>query len=221
MYEVRVPVQHSSAGGRRVFKVAYSNFNVEHTMPLVLDYMEIEGPLFDNWPPDSHRRIFFKDPAASKDASYAREIITRFATKAYRRPLNTEETDQLMKLFANERALDSSFEESIKVALAAVLCAPDFLFLVEPGPANEPRPLSEYELASRLSYFLWNSMPDDELFRCAEDGSLRNDKVLEAQIRRMLKDSEVPAIREEFCGSMAPNPLGRFLSTRRKTLPGI
>jgi hypothetical protein len=121
-------------------------------MPLVLDYMEIEGPINEQWPPESHRRIFFKGSEANKDDAYAREIIARFATQAFRRPVDTEEVDELMQLFRAEREQDTSFEDSIKVALSAVLCAHDFLFLVEPrtGESATPRALNDFE-----AVFIW------------------------------------------------------------------
>lgn len=200
--EVRVQVEPQPAGGRRSVKIAYPNFDVKHTMPLVLDYMEIEGPIYGQWPPESHRRIFFKGPSANQDDAYAREIIARFATKAFRRPVDTREVDELMKLFQTEHGEDASFEDSIKFALSAVLCAHDFLFLVEPRtdePAT-PRALNNFELASRLSYFLWNSMPDEELFAAARDGHLRDDAILEAQIRRMLRDPKSKRFIRSFVG---------------------
>ena len=202
VYEVRVPVESSSTGGRRVVKVAYPNFDVNHTMPLALDYIEIEGPIYDQWPPESHRRIFFKGPEAEKNFAYAREIVSRFATRAYRRPLHEEEVDNLMILYRAERDQGSSFEESIKVALTVVLCAHDFLFLVEPKSTTNSklRPLSDFELASRLSYFLWNSMPDKELFGHAQTGRLSDESVLESQVRRMLKDPKSARFVKSFVG---------------------
>ncbi len=203
VYEARIPVGRSTSGGRRVFRVANSNFDVQHTMPLALDSMEIEGPLYDDWPPESHRRIFFKSPDAERNPAYAREIISRFAAKAFRRPILDREIDRLMGLFSAEIARESSFEEAVKVALSAVLCAPDFLFLLEPGTGggdSEPRRLNAYELATRLSYFLWRSMPDGELIARAADGSLTEAEMLETQIRRMLADAKSGRFVKSFAG---------------------
>lgn len=200
--EVRIQVEPRPASGRRSVKIAYPNFDVQHTMPLVLDYIEIEGPINGQWPPESHRRIFFKGPEANLDYEYAREIISRFASKAFRRSVNAAEVDDLMKLFRAERDQETSFEDSIKFALSAVLCAHDFLFLVEPGTDESAtsRALNDFELASRLSYFLWNSMPDEELFAAAMNGRLRDDATLEAQIRRMLRDPKSERFVKSFVG---------------------
>jgi hypothetical protein len=120
----------------------------------------------------------------------ARRIVGDFARRAYRRPLQPEELDRLTDLTERARADGSSFEQSVAVALQAVLVSPNFLFRGEwqPEPDNPKavHPVNEYALASRLSYFLWSSMPDDELFREAERGSLRRN--LAKQARRMLRD---------------------------------
>ena len=194
VYEVRVPVKVSNSGGRRVFKIAYSNFNHQHTMPLALDYMEIEGPVYDQWPPEPHQRIFFRGTDAEQTSEYAGEVIKRFATRAFRRPLKDEEIENLMKLYSVEKDAGGSFEIAIKTALASVLCSPDFLFLVEPNSQSQ-RKLNSFELAARLSYFLWRSMPDKQLFAAAERGA-----DLEAQIDRMLDDPKSQRFVKTFVG---------------------
>src|SRR6185312_334337 len=95
---------------------------------------------------------------------YAREMLSRFVRRAYRRPVEKEEIDRLVSAFVAARPEKESFEEAIKVPLIAVLCSPDFLFLSEPRDQETPQPLTDHELAARLSYFVWSSMPDDELF---------------------------------------------------------
>src|SRR5262249_28192283 len=92
-----------------------------------------------------------------------------------------------------------STEVGLKLALQAVLISPHFLFRVEKDPEKDDF-ISQYELASRLSYFLWSTMPDDELFKLAGEGKLRDDKTLEAQIKRMLKDTKPRALSENFAG---------------------
>lgn len=219
--EVRIPVAPSTSGGRRVFKVAYSNFDMEHTMPLVLDFMEIEGPIHDEWPPASHHRIFFNGPDAELTSDYAREIIERFATRAYRRPLLEMEVDGLMSLFDEERKAGAGFEDAIKVALTAVLCSHDFLFLVEPksGGDSSSRRLSDYELATRLSYFLWNSMPDDGLFAAAQAGELSDSAILEAQVRRMLRDPRSQRFVRSFVGQWLQTRLVGSFPPDQKLFP--
>ena len=219
--EVRIPVAPSTSGGRRVFQVAYSNFDMEHTMPLVLDFMEIEGPIHDEWPPPSHHRIFFKGPDAELTDDYAGEVVERFATRAFRRPVLQSEVDGLMALFHEEHNAGAGFEDAIKVALTAVLCSHDFLFLVEPTRGNEApaRALTDYELAARLSYFLWNSLPDDGLFAAAQAGELHDDAVLEAQVRRMLRDQRSQRFVRSFVGQWLQTRLVGSFPPDQKLFP--
>jgi hypothetical protein len=124
-----------------------------------------------------------------------------------------------------ERGLDdgASFERSIGLAVQAVLVSPYFLFKVElddpSGSAPAVRPLNDYELAARLSYFLWSSMPDGELFRLAESGSLRNEGQLAAQVRRMLKDPKSAALVENFSGQWLQLRSLKTLTPDRKRFP--
>lgn len=161
---------------------------------------EIEGPL--DLPPvepsEAHKRIIFVTPDAKRSpARCARVIITRFADQAWRRPAAPEEVDRLMQLFDKGNQAGLSFESSLKLPLQAVLVSPHFLFRVEKDPPpGETRPLSEHELATRLSYFLWSSMPDEELRKLADAGKLRTN--LESQVRRMLRDPKAWALVENF-----------------------
>ncbi len=175
--------------------------NDEFARPLLLvDWIELEGPIHPAWPPASHSRILFDSPVRDKDErAYAREVITRFMTRAYRRPALRDEVDAKLALFEKVRADKPTLVEAIKVPLAAVLTSPHFLYLVEPEAA-EPRPLTAFELASRLSYFLWSSMPDDALFRAAASGELTKPEVLSAQTKRMLADPKSEAFVKNFGG---------------------
>ena len=167
---------------------------------LLMDWIELEGPVNASWPPESHRRVLFDAPNREKDEkAYAREVIGKFMTRAYRRPVKPEEVDAKVALFEKLRAEKPSFVEAIKVPLAAVLASPHFLYLVEPEAA-QPRKLNGYELASRLSYFLWSSMPDDALFRLAENGELLKPVVLGAQATRMIADPKSDAFVKNFAG---------------------
>ncbi|MGA2256591.1 MAG: DUF1592 domain-containing protein, partial [Thermoguttaceae bacterium] len=153
--------------------------------------------------PESHRRIFFVVPGAklSPDAA-AEQILRRLATRAYRRPVSGKELARLLKLVATARAQGDRFESGIQLALQAILVSPHFLFRVEldpePNDGKQIRILNDYELASRLSCFLWSSMPDDELFDLAARGKLRED--LDHQVRRMLGDPKSKALVENFAG---------------------
>jgi hypothetical protein len=142
--------------------------------------------------------------AGGHDASCARKIIADLSRRAYRRPVENKEVDELVKLVDMAQKDGDSFEEGICLAIQRMLISPNFLFRVEKAPAAEKtdgvRPVNQYELATRLSYFLWSSMPDEELFRCAANAELREPRVLEGQVRRMLNDPKAFALVENFGG---------------------
>ena len=152
---------------------------------------------------ESHRRIFLvaAREELSPDAA-AERVLRQLATRAYRRPVSDPELARLLKLVAAARAQGDGFEAGIGLALQAILISPQFLFRVELDPevpgATPIRALKEYELASRLSYFLWSSMPDDELFDLAARGKLREN--LDRQVWRMLSDWKSKALVENFAG---------------------
>ena len=150
--------------------------------------------------PETHRRIFFRDSTPTNKTEYARAIITRFATHAFRRPATSDEVDRLVKFVDLAQKQGDNFERGVQLALQAVLVSPHFLFRgelqLEPDNAAAVFPVDEFALASRLSYFLWSSMPDEELSALAEKGRLR--KNLDSQVRRMLKDPKSRALVENF-----------------------
>jgi hypothetical protein len=165
--------------------------NTDGKRTLHLKGVEVEGP-FDAPPvayPEPHRRLMAHTPGLPPREA-AREIVTRFAARAFRRPVKPAEVERCLALYDAVEKKGHRFELRVRAALYRVLVSPHFLFRVELDPDNAtPRaayPVSEYELASRLSYFLWNSMPDDELFSLAAKGLLREN--LPAQVRRMVKD---------------------------------
>jgi hypothetical protein len=173
---------------------------------LFVEHIEIEGPVDVKLSslPETHRRIFTCTPDGKNASACARVILRNFARRAYRRPVTDEEVDRLMKLFAVAQADGGNFEESIKLALEAVLVSPHFLFRVEMDQeTKDPQgayTITEYELASRLSYFLWSTMPDEELFTLARRNELRKPGVLEQQVRRMLRDRKAETFVENFAG---------------------
>jgi len=144
-----------------------------------------------------------KGPAgAGPRRSAARACIDRFASRAFRRPATPDEVARYLRLFDAADARGNAFDDSVRLACKAILVAPHFLFRIEPDRpgAKEPYAVTDYELASRLSYFLWSSMPDDELLSLAAKGRLRDDATLVAQARRMLKDPRSRALAEQFGG---------------------
>jgi hypothetical protein len=167
--------------------------------------LELEGPIGEPppKPPQSHTDIFFTDPkSAGGEVEAVSDILSLFVSRAFRRPVRKEEVARLVQLYKIGRQDKLEFEQSVALAMKAVLVSPSFLFRgeVQPSP-DDPRavhPVDEYALASRLSYFLWSSMPDRELLSLAWKGELRQN--YEAQVRRMLADPRAAALARNFAG---------------------
>ncbi|HEY7311007.1 MAG TPA: DUF1592 domain-containing protein [Gemmataceae bacterium] len=151
--------------------------------------------------PEARKRVLF---VTTQNEESARQILERFAGRAYRRPVRREELQRLIRFVEMAEKNRDGFETGIGLAMQAVLVSPHFLFRVEidsrPNDAKAVHAVSAYELASRLSYFLWSSMPDDELSQLARKKTLREPEVLEKQVRRMLKDPRSRALVENFAG---------------------
>jgi hypothetical protein len=169
----------------------------------------------------SYRRIFFKGPPAlGAQAEYTREIIARLARRAYRRPVSDADIEPLLSLARLVRGHGGSCEESIQVALQAILMSPNFLFRIERDPATDSvHRVRDTELASRLSYFLWSSMPDDRLLVLAESGRLHDPQVLHTQVRRMLADPKAHSLATNFGGEWLQTRNLQFQSPDKKTFP--
>jgi mono/diheme cytochrome c family protein len=204
-YEVRTKI----ARGKHAIAAAFTNdFYDDETgegRSLYIQLLEVDGPYNAIPPPlpESHKHIFVAMPKGEADKeSTAKQILESFARRAYRRPVKSEEVARLVKLFKLADAQGEPFEAALKVPLKAVLVSPHFLFKIEvdrePSNATAVHSVNDFELATRLSYFLWASMPDEELFHLAEQGKLRQPGVLEAQVRRMLKSPKVKALTENF-----------------------
>lgn len=169
---------------------------LEPSYGLRLHRLDLVGPTEER--PEGHRRIMACDPQA-EPLVQAREILSRFASRAFRRPATDEEVERYVRLFQRSSETGKDFETAIGIALQAILVSPNFLFRVELDDrqqSKEPHPISEYHLASRLSYFLWSSMPDEELLELAAKGELS--KNLDAQVRRMLDDWKSEAFGVNF-----------------------
>jgi hypothetical protein len=155
--------------------------------------------------PESLRRIFICGHAAGHHtAACARPIVAKFVERAFRRPVRRDEIDSFLSFYTLARKQGDSFEEGIATALEAVLVSPNFLFRMEQSrtatAGRNSVPVSDYELASRLSYFLWSTMPDDELLRLAGEHRLSQPAVLSAQVTRMLRDARSDGLVENFGG---------------------
>ncbi|MBI1314768.1 DUF1592 domain-containing protein [bacterium] len=177
---------------------------------LAVEWIEVEGPLHDRWPPESHRRIFGDLPqkpapiynqrdrvevVSDDPVSDATTIVRRFASRAFRRPATDEEVASFVAVIADRLDEGQSFEQAVRVGLLAVLVSPEFLFLHE-----TPGRLDDYAIASRLSYFLWSTMPDDELLDLAQRQQLTQQEVLRVQVDRMLDDPRAAAFHHNFVG---------------------
>src|SRR5262249_29168752 len=154
----------------------------------------INGPYTSDGPGDtpSRRRIFVALPTqAGEEDDCAQKIISTLARRAYRRPVNDSDLEKPIAFFRETRKT-AGFDAGIQSALSAILVSPNFLFRVEHDPAGLPAKtayrINDLELASRISFFLWSSIPDDQLLDCAIRGELSKPDVLEAQVRRMLAD---------------------------------
>ena len=187
----------------------------------ILDQAIVTEPVAGQSLPESHRRIFFVQPAGTDRDEVARRILERFVTRAYRRPATRQEVERLWQLGRRAGREGESFEGSIKIALEAVLVSPHFLFRGEfmPRPDNPDsiRPVDDFALASRLSYFLWSTMPDDELFKLAEKGRLR--RSLPAQVNRMLQDPKSRALVVHFASQWLQLPKLTDLEPDAKRFP--
>lgn len=159
-----------------------------------LDYVEVIAPVYDEWPPASHKRIFFDSPNREDEPVYAKEILTAFIPRAWRRPVSGDELDRKLRLFHSMRDTCETFEEAMVEVLATVLASPHFLYVAreeESGFADHSsgvQPLTDHELATRLSLFLWCSVPDERLLNLADRGVLHQPEMLTGEVQRMLKD---------------------------------
>ncbi len=177
---------------------------------LAVEWVEVEGPLHAIWPPESHRRIFADLPqvgvptynnsgrleVVSQDPLVDAERILRdFVRRAYRRHVSADDVQPFLDLVQKKIAEKYRFEQAVRVGLTAVMVAPDFLFF-----RQAPGPLDDFALASRLSYFLWSTMPDQELLSLAEEGRLSQPETLRGQVERLLEHPKSRAFTENFVG---------------------
>lgn len=162
----------------------------EEGMPRIKIHSVVyEAPYYDVWPPEHHTRIVFPSPLReTHERDYARAVIERFMTRAFRRPVTNAEVDDLMRVYDAYRPTVDSLALAMHEVLPEVLVAPEFLYLLEPTGNSDRQPLTDHELATRLSFLLWSTMPDDELIAAADDGRLQDDAFLEKTVRRMIDD---------------------------------
>ncbi len=179
-----------------------------------LHRIELEGPFYDQWPLPSFAR-FFSDLPKKPSSEDLRRSLTRFASYAWRGPPDSKRLEGFLNLATSKFDQTGDFWMATKLAMRGILASPGFLYLVEPELAKQASGLNDFELASRLSYFLWSSMPDDELLSLAQKGALSTPDVLSRQVERMLDDPKSNAFSENFpgqwlrlrsLGEMPPDP---------------
>jgi hypothetical protein len=167
-----------------------------------LDSIAFIGPYAPNTPTPSQTKIFICDP--NSGAACVEKIVSNLAHHAWRRPVTKAETASLLKFAALAKSDGQSTEQGIQLALQAMLVSPHFLFRIEhdakPLDAASVHAITDIELAARLSYFLWSSMPDDELLGLAESGKLHAPATLDAQVKRLLADPRSSALADNFAG---------------------
>ncbi len=202
-----------------------------------IDYVQVLAPYFAEWPPQSHRQIFFDSEHRHDEPVYANEVLTRFMTRAWRRELSDDEIQQKLKLFHSIRDQCDSFEDAMLEVLATVLSSPKFLYVVRedvqaseasvqsesPDQLATSQPaidqltqnrLSPDELATRLSLFLWCSVPDDTLRMSASSGQLANEAGLHQEVDRMLQDPRSERFAEQFVHQWLDMQLLDFLTLK-------
>ncbi|MBK8237388.1 MAG: DUF1592 domain-containing protein [Deltaproteobacteria bacterium] len=203
VYEFAVTLDAGTRSISAGFTNDYYDMATSADRNLAVDWIELEAPGGPGGATDVRAKLLTCEPVAGSEATCAREILAAFAPRAWRRPLAPGELDELVAL--TQSALDEGdgFEDALRHALKAVLLSPYFVFRVEIDPDPEsttPHPVDDYELASRLSYFLWSSMPDDELFAVAEAGTLGDPEVMAEQVVRMIDDERAEALMANFAG---------------------
>ncbi|MDP7020275.1 MAG: DUF1592 domain-containing protein [Pirellulaceae bacterium] len=176
----------------------------------VIDWIEFEAPITEVWPPEHHTRILFDSPLRqSEPREYVHEVLSRFMSRAYRRPATAEEVNRFLKIYDLLKPELGAIEATMRETLAMVLVTPQFLLHTK---ADGDVISQEFELASKLSYFLWGGMPDAELFELASSGDLNDPAVIAKQVRRMLADPR--------SNDFVSNFTNQWLSLRKmKTVP--
>lgn len=155
---------------------------------VAIDHLDIEGPLFDSWPPEGHRLLYGSTPRPG-----TKQVLTAFLSRAFRRPATAAEIASYTALVQRRLKAGDSPDEALRTAAQAALCSPEFLSLGGP-----PGPLDDWHLAARLASFLWDSLPDDGLRTLAKRGTLREPAMLRAQVERLLADPKAARFVEHF-----------------------
>ncbi len=201
------------------------------TNDIQIEYVQVQSSAFEQWPPRSHTNIFPSREENEPESDYATRVISRFMARAWHRPISSEEISQKLKRYSEIRPDCESMESATLEILASVIASPHFLYVVpdrstkvqaaEAKAKSDSRErISSHEIATRLALFLWSSIPDEELMRTAQDGSLENTEVLRAQVSRMLADPKSKRFSEHFVTQWLNIELLDFLNIQQN-VPGF
>ena len=197
------------------------NTSLSRAADIQFDYVEVSAPVYEQWPPASHQGIFIDSQNRDNEAAYAREIGSRFMARAWRRSVTDAELDGKMAYFNRIRPECDDFQQAVIEVLATVLSSPRFLYLVQSdrSPAETHRTLDQFELAARLSMFLWCSTPDEELLDLAASGRLGETEELIRQTQRMLADPRHKRFSKHFVRQWLSMDLLDYLTVDESTYP--
>lgn len=201
--------------------IRFYNASAGEQADIQIDYVQVSAPVYETWPPKSHSAIFFAHESSDDEEVYASEIIARFMRRAWRRTVTEKEVETQMELFTQLRPICNDFEQAVVETLAAVLSSPRFLYLVQTDSSSSraDHQLSQFELATRLSMFLWCSLPDEPLLDLAAQGQLSDPEELIRQTQRMLADPRCQRFSRHFVHQwLNMSPL-EFVSIDRRTYP--
>ena len=197
-----------------------SEFTDSRDMPrLLIESIEFEGPYYENWPPKSHQRIMGSHIDRSNRSEYAQDVLHRFAERAYRRPLSQEEKEELTDFWSQTDIEVGDLQESLRRSLVLILTSPQFLFLSEASHSPEPEDLDAWELASKLSFFLWNRPPDERLLTLAANNQLHDQ--LSSEVDRMIDAPEFAAFAETFTAEWLGLDKLEIVETDTKRFPNL
>jgi hypothetical protein len=186
------------------FRRGTSTLAYEDLPKLHIDWVEIECNHYKSWPPATHKNILPDKNKQLTDKTYLKSVIGAFMKRAYRRQVKDSEIARKIALYNKLRPREQSAKATLISTLTAILCSPNFLLISEPevktvsGNEVKKRPLNNYELANRLAYFLWSSMPDKTLFGLAAEGQLTDRFILAAQVKRMINDPKIAGFTKNF-----------------------
>ena len=191
-----------------------------------IDHVEITGPVHNQWPPQSHNRIFIDSPNRSDEPLYAKEVLEHFMPRAWRRAVTSAEVKQKLALYDRMRPEFDNSEQAMVEVLATVLASPNFLYVarattLERKKQHTTAQLTDYELATRLSLFLWCSTPDQELLGLAHQQRLHEPSIFAQQVQRMLVDPKAQRLAQQFVQQWLDLQLLEFLQVDHKVHPGF